>query len=205
METLQDTSTMNVIASSLKKAMTYKQYKALMSQLVAEDATTGEDQTEALINYTKLNDRRMKRLDKTVKLAEAIEEKAKNYTKRVTWLVLTESWCGDAAQLLPVMNKVAGLSDQIDLKIVMRDENPELMDRFLTNGGRAIPKLIAIDEAAKQVVGEFGPRPSIATRMVDDFKAQHGSLTPEFKQDLQIWYNKDKGRNAAEDLAKLLA
>ena len=172
--------------------------------LVEEKSTTGNDKTEALVNYTMLNDRRMKRWDKTVKLSEETIEKIKAFDKKVTWLVLTESWCGDAAHIMPVIDKVAQLNDKIDYKIVLRDDNDELMDQFLTNGGRAIPKLIMIDNETDEVIDTFGPRPSVATSMVNAFKAEHGKLTPEFKEDLQRWYNKDKGQSTVEDLVSLL-
>ncbi len=205
METLHDTRTTKLIEAGLEKAMSYQEYRILVDELVAKNTTTGKDQAESLINYTLLNDRRMKRLDKTVRLSEAVEQKAASYDKKVTWLVLTESWCGDAAQTMPVMNKVAALNENIDLKVVLRDEHIELMDQFLTNGSRSIPKLIMLDTETNEVLGEYGPRPSIATKMVQDFKAGHGTLTPEFKQDLQVWYNKDKGQNTAEDLVEFLS
>jgi hypothetical protein len=86
----------------------------------------------------------------------------------------------------------------------MRDEHPKLMDAFLTNGSRSIPKLIAFDTQFGEIIGDWGPRPSVATALVNDYKAKHGELTPEFKQDLQLWYNKDKGINIIEDLAGLI-
>ena len=199
MEVLQD----NLIIEGLEKAITYSEYRTLVSDLVKEEKSTGNTQTEALTNYSMLNDRRMKRLDKTVKLSEDIIEKAAAFKGDITWLVLTESWCGDAAQTMPVMQKIADLNEGIDFKVVLRDENEDLMDQFLTNGGRSIPKLIMIDNATSEVLNTWGPRPSIATQMVEDYKAEHGKLTPEFKQDLQVWYNKDKGQNTAEDLVDL--
>ena len=102
------------------------------------------------------------------------------------------------------MQKIAELSNGITLKVVLRDENLELMDAFLYNGGRSIPKLIALDNTTGKILGDWGPRPSIATQLVDDYKKEHGKLTPEFKQDLQVWYNKDKGQNTAQDLLGLL-
>ena len=78
------------------------------------------------------------------------------------------------------------------------------MDAFLTNGGRAIPKLIMVDNETNEVKNTFGPRPSQATQMVIDYKTEHGILTPEFKEDLQRWYNKNKGQNVIEDLVNLL-
>jgi len=194
----------DIIEESLAKATSYSEYRELVQNLVAEGKSTGELQTEALSNYSMLNDKRMKRLDKTTKLSEEAIAEIKAYEGDVTWLVLTESWCGDAAQTMPVINKVAELNDHITLKVVLRDENEALMNAFLTNGGKAIPKLIAIDNASGNVIGDWGPRPTNATKLVNDYKAAHGKLTPEFKQDLQVWYNKDKGQNTIDDLLKLV-
>ena len=188
----------------LKEEMTYDAYRALMDELVAEQKTTGEEQSEARIHYTSLNHKRMQRLDKKGQLSEEQEAKIKAFDKPVEWVVLTESWCGDAAQTLPFMNKMAEVNDHIDLKIVLRDKNLSLMDEHLTNGGRAIPKLIMRDQETKEVIDTYGPRPSVATKMVIDFKTKEGKLTDEFKKDLQLWYTKDKGQNTINDLLKLL-
>jgi thiol-disulfide isomerase/thioredoxin len=194
----------DIISDSLSKSISYSEYRALVGQLVEDKSTTGNEKTEALSNYTMLNDRRMKRWDKTVKLSDEAISNIKSFDKNTTWLVITESWCGDAAHVMPVINKVAELNDKIDYRIVMRDENDALMDSFLTNGGRAIPKLIMIDNATNEVVNTFGPRPSVATEMVNEYKSLHGKLTPEFKEDLQRWYNKDKGQSTVSDLVNLL-
>jgi len=197
-------STYALIQESLKKAMSYNDYRTLVTELAEEGLSTGPEQTEALINYTQLNDRRMKRWDKTLKFNEVAIEKIAKVDRRITWLVLTESWCGDASPSLPVMQKITELNSNISLRIVLRDENLQLMDRFLTNGGMSIPKLIAIDEANEEVIGDWGPRSKAATKLVKDYKAAHITLTAEFKQDLQVWYNKDKGQSVIEDLTGLL-
>ena len=203
MEVLETPMINDIISNSLDKSISFSEYRELVEKLVEDQSTTGKDKTDALINYTMLNDRRMRRWDKTVKLSEEDIASIKSYDKKATWLVITESWCGDAAHVMPVINKVAELNDKIDYKIVMRDENDALMDAFLTNGGRAIPKLIMIDDT-DEVVNTFGPRPSVATKLVNDYKALHGKLTPEFKEDLQRWYNKDKGQSTVSDLINLL-
>ena len=202
--TITDTHIKDIIEESLTKATSYQEYRALVQNLVAEGKSTGESQTEALSNYSMLNDKRMKRLDKTTKLTDEAVAEIKSYNGDVTWLVLTESWCGDAAQTMPVIHKVAELNDNITLKVVLRDENEALMNEFLTNGGKSIPKLVAIDNTSGNVIGDWGPRPTKATQLVNDYKAEHGKLTPEFKQDLQVWYNKDKGQNTVDDLLKLV-
>ena len=201
---LKDKELTTLIGDSLQRSMSYTEYRNLVSELVDNESTTGSEQSNALVNYTMLNDRRMKRWDKTVKISEAANSEVEKFGKNTTWLVLTESWCGDAAHIMPVMNKIANLSDHINFRVVLRDENEDLMDAFLTNGGRSIPKLIAINNSAGEVVGSYGPRPSTATDLVNAYKEEHGSLTPEFKEDLQRWYNKDKGQTAIKDLLGLL-
>lgn len=193
-----------IITSSLRAALTYKEYRILVNELAKQGKTTGAEQKESLIEYTRLNSRRMKRWDKTFKLPEWAFELLEKFDKPVLWIVLTESWCGDAAPSIPVMNMLAEASHNITLKLVLRDENPDLMDRFLTNGSMSIPKLIMVDQHSNQVLNTWGPRPSKATELVESYKAEHGELSPEFKQDLQLWYNKDKGENILQDLLSLL-
>jgi thiol-disulfide isomerase/thioredoxin len=195
----------DIISDSLNKGISYTDYRNLVINLVEDESTTGTEKTEALVNYTMLNDRRMKRWDKTVKISDEIKIKIESFNRKTTWLVITESWCGDAAHVMPVINKVAELNANIDFKVVMRDENDALMGQFLTNGGKAIPKLIMINNETNEVINTFGPRPTVATEMVSAYKAKHGQLTPEFKEDLQRWYNKDKGQSTLVDLVNLLS
>ena len=197
-------TTAALIQESLPKAISYAEYRTLVAQLAEEGKSTGPEQTEALINYTQLNDRRMKRWDKTLKFNEEAVARILKINNKITWLVLTESWCGDASPSLPVMYKITELNPNISLKIILRDENVDLMNRFLTNGGMSIPKLIAIDDISGEVIGDWGPRSTAATKLVEDYKAEHGQLTAEFKQDLQVWYNKDKGQSVLKDLTRLL-
>jgi len=194
----------SIIEKSLQKSMSYQEYRDLIKQLANKNGTTGFDKNEALVGYTKLNERRMKRWDKTLKLNEQAIEATQSLQDHVTWLVITESWCGDAAHILPAINKLANQNENIDLKIVLRDENEDLMNMFLTNGTRSIPKLIMINDKTEEVTDIYGPRPSIATKKVNDYKAKHGKLTPEFKEELQRWYNQDKGKGTIDDLTKML-
>jgi hypothetical protein len=193
-----------LVKEKLSDSIDYRTYRNTVAELAREGLSTGPEQTESNTSYTKLNDARMRRLDKTVKIPEEIEDKFKNFRGSQTWLVITESWCGDAAQSMPVMNKLAELSEGIDLKVIYRDAHPELMDAFLTNGTRSIPKLIVFNHETDEITNEWGPRPSAATQMVNEYKKLHGQLTPEFKQELQSWYNKDKARNILEDLSEII-
>ncbi|WP_318343623.1 thioredoxin family protein [Flagellimonas baculiformis] len=194
-----------LVEEALSKGKEYQEYREQVHRLAEEGKTTGLDPSEARINFTQLNDRRMHRWEKTFKLPEDVKEQLSKLDPELVFLVLTESWCGDAAASLPIMDKIAEGAKNVDLKVVFRDENLELMDAFLTNGSRSIPKLIVLDKKKGQIVGEWGPRPSIATEMVEAFKAAHGKLTDDFKQELQVWYNKDKGQNILSDMLQLLA
>ncbi|GAB4509649.1 MAG: thioredoxin family protein [Allomuricauda sp.] len=204
MEVLENDK-LELVQDFIPKAMDYARYRKLVSELAILGKTTGPNQSEAMINYTKLSDRRMVRWEKTFNISEEIQEKLTHLDRELTFLVLTESWCGDAAASLPILQKIAESTPKIDLKVVLRDESLELMDAFLTHGARSIPKVIVLDSSRQEIVGEWGPRPSLATKMVEDYKAEHGKLTDEFKQELQLWYNKDKGQNILQDILKLLA
>lgn len=192
-----------LIKNSLLKGMTYSDYRNKIKNLLSKGLSTGFEQSETLLDYSLLNDKRMDRLDKTLKVSEETLNSLHQLHKNFTFLVIAEGWCGDAAQIVPVLNKIAESSSNIDLKIVLRDENEKLMNQFLTNGSKSIPKTLIIDENYN-VINSWGPRPSIATRMVMDYKEKNGVIDAEFKKDLQIWYNKDKGNSTQIDLIKLL-
>jgi len=193
----------DLIKDSLTKSTSYTTFRTLVSDLLEKGKSTGPNQSEALLNYSMLNDKRMARLDKKIKLSDTTIERLKRVSDEQTWLLITEGWCGDAAHILPVMNKMSNESDRINLKVVLRDENPELMHQFLTNGSMSIPKLVVLDQN-DHVVSSWGPRPSVASKMVLDYKEKHGHLDSDFKKELQLWYNKNKGLNIQEDLLAFL-
>lgn len=192
------------IENSLKNGMSYEKYRTLVRKLLDTQASTGVKQSEGLYRFSILNNSRMNRLDKTITLSGETIKKLQNVTISQTWLVITEGWCGDAAQNIPVLAKMAAQNQHIKLKLVLRDENLELMDIFLTNGSRSVPKLIALDDD-KNILFTWGPRPSIATKMADQYKELHGVLDAKIKEDLQRWYNKDRGVTIQNDIVALIS
>lgn len=198
------TSSQDLLQEVMGKGMTYLEFRELVADLARNNGTTGPEQTDAYKHYTELNDRRMRRWDKTFKISDEIKTRIADYSRKVVWLVITESWCGDAAPSLPVMNRIAEINDKIDLRIILRSEYPRIMDMFLTDGKRSIPKLIVIDTEDMEVINTWGPLPSKATLLAMDYKKKHGSLSAAFKEDLQQWFNTDKGKNILEDLQQLL-
>ena len=131
-----------LIPNSLKKGISYESYRTLVKDLLNQGKSTGKEQSEDLFNYSILNDKRMGRLDKTIKISEETQDSINNLKNNFTFLVIAEGWCGDAAQVVPVLNKIAEATSKISLKLVFRDENNDLMNQFLTNGGKSIPKII---------------------------------------------------------------
>ena len=196
--------TRSLIENSLNKSYSYTQYREHVSTLLEEGLSTGNSQSEDLTHYTTLNEVRMNRLDKTIHVPDEIKEKLKELKKEHTLLVISEGWCGDAAQILPVMNKITAETDKLDLKIVLRDENDELMNDYLTNGARSIPKLVLIEKDTLVARGSWGPRPHDAAKLIMDNKEKFGKVTTEAKEELQKWYLQDKGHSTMEEIALLL-
>jgi hypothetical protein len=187
------TVTETIIENSLKDSYSYADYRNHVSQLLLEGLSTGMTQSEDLTHYTTLNEVRMNRLDKTIKIPQEVKDKLEAIKKEYILLVISEGWCGDAAQILPVINKMAQVTDKLDLQIVLRDDNPELMDLYLTNGGRSIPKLVLVDKETLEPVNSWGPRPAGGAQLIKDFKEKDGTITDEAKTELQKWYLHDKG------------
>jgi hypothetical protein len=190
----------SIIEKSLLKSLSYSNYRNHITALLKEGKSTGKEQSEALTHYSELNETRMNRLEKTIHVAVENIQKLKNLERDYIWLVISEGWCGDAAQIIPVVYKMAQYSEKIDLKMVFRDENDELMNLFLTNGTKSIPKLIILDKNTLEVLGDFGPRPQEAKQLMLDYKARHGSIDEKAKTDLQLWYLHDKSWSTQNEI-----
>jgi len=184
--------------------LSYQEYRNLVTQYAAEGKTSGNNQTPDYVNYTKLNESRMHRLNKTMQVDAEVKTVLEHLDRKYTWLVISETWCGDAAQIMPIMHKMAEISVNIDLRIVLRDAHEELMNLFLTNGTKSIPKLIVIDTEADEVIADFGPRPSGAKQLILDYKATHGVVDETAKIALQKWYLEDKGISTQKEIIALM-
>ena len=188
----------------LEKSMTYPEYIKLIDDLLMDGKTTGTIQSDAMFNYGKLNRQRMHRLEKTVKLNDSLVESAKKIERKMIWLIITEGWCGDAAQNVPTIEKIAAESANIETRYVLRDENLELMDAYLTNKARSIPKLIALDAETLKVIGNWGPRPQTAMDYYHELKNQNLEK-PQIMENLQRWYLKDKEKSLQSEFENLLS
>ncbi|EIA09269.1 thioredoxin family protein [Flavobacterium frigoris] len=193
------------IGKALFKSHSYSEYRKLVSDLLRNEKSTGKEQSPELTNYSSLNETRMNRLEKTMKISEEIIQSLKFLKNEYIWLVISEGWCGDAAQLLPIFDKMTDASEgKIELKIVLRDENEELMNLFLTNKAKAIPKLIVINRETGGALAHWGPRPKGAADLIANYKKEHGALDETAKADLQLWYLHDKGMSTQNEIIGMM-
>jgi len=185
-----------------EQGIDYLTYRALIDQLLLEGKATGDVTYD--LHYTKMNVQRMSRVDKTVSLTDELTSTIDHLKENYKFLVITEGWCGDAAQIVPVFNKIASASlGKIDLKFVLRDKNLPLIDAHLTNGGRAIPVLIILNESADQVLGTWGPRPQILQELLKEWRKEITEM-PILAEKLHGWYAKDKTQTTQAGLNELL-
>lgn len=193
----------NIQLKELTNSYTFESYKDLVQELVANGKTSGPDQREDLIHFTELNAKRMKRIEKTTVLTNELLKEISSIQEPMTWVLLSEAWCGDAAQIVPVLGKIALESDKIDLKIILRDEHLDIMDQYLTNGGRSIPKLICLDQNFQELF-VWGPRPASIQQVVNNTKAEgitdHGILLER----IQNAYNQDHTVSTQQEIQELL-
>ena len=186
----------------IEKSMTYAEYIKLIDDLLLDGKTTGENQSEMMFNYGKLNRQRMHRLEKTVRLTESLREKASKNARPMIWLIIAEGWCGDAAQNIPPIEKIAAAASNVETRYVLRDENLELMDRYLTGNARSIPKLIALDAETLEELGTWGPRPQAAMDYFYEMKAEKMEK-PQMMEKIQRWYNQNKEQAIQKEFENL--
>ena len=120
------------------------------------------------------------------------------------WLVLSEPWCGDASWGTPALYIIASASEQITFKILLRDSHPEIMTKFQTESSDSIPKLICLRKSNLEVLGTWGPRPSILHQQVMTFKNHAQFDYKESVRKIHAWYEKDMTRTTQEEITDLV-
>ena len=179
----------------------FKLYKEIFIKQVEEPNLLDQNELK-FFEYRKLNLQRTNRLEKTFVPSDSLINLIDKIDKHQTWVVITESWCGDSAQNLPIIAKVAALNDNINLRIVLRDDNLEIMDQYLTNGSRSIPKLVVFDQENNELF-QWGPRPAEAQNLYNRLKNE-GVEKSEINKELQLWYGRNRGKEVERELIALL-
>lgn len=154
------------------------------------------------VAYTKLNLHRTRRIGRTYEVSPELAARLDAVTEPRLWMVLTEPWCGDSAQCLPYLAAMAGRNPLIELRILLRDANLDIMDRYLTNGSRSIPRLVVLAADGTEL-WEWGPRPAAAQAEFERAKAE-GLDKPELLERLHLWYGRDRGKGIEGELTSLV-
>jgi len=192
-----------ITKQDLEKSISFDEFYQLSEKLVENKDTTGENKSDAYVNYTKLSFKRMKRILKTTVITPEVEKTVGSIHKPITLLVLNESWCGEAAQSIPVFEKMIANNPNINIRFLIRDENLEVMDKYLTNGSRSIPKVIALDNELNEL-GTWGPQPQFLNEWFKTHQANPTIQIQELKEQFQVWYTKDKGQTLQKEMLALL-
>lgn len=201
---MSKTTLKTITPGIIDQAMDYDEYRSMIDDLLEQDKTTGTNHSEEMVHYTKMNVQRMNRLDKQIELSDSLIEELEQVDNNWIWLVLTEAWCGDAAQNIPAIAKMAAQNDNITLRFILRDKHPDIMDQYLTNGGRSIPKLICLDADKLEEIGTWGPRPADIQEKAMEWKDDPDISKEEWAEKLHKWYAKDKTRQIQSEFEELV-
>lgn len=182
--------------------MNWNEYHAKFEDILEGRNVSAPYDNPAYLEYVKLNNSRSNRWLKKADLIDEAKTTIENIKSPQKWYLITEPWCGDAAHLAPFIHKMAEHGENISLEVVHRDGDNNMIDSYLTNGGKAIPKLVARDENDNDLF-VWGPRPSEPQALVQAQKTSDKTIE-EKKAELQMWYNKDKGNSIQNEIIALI-
>lgn len=189
--------------SIIQSVLTYNEFvERFARQISVLDINTLDDYDKSFYEYRKLNFQRSSRLEKTFVPSDKTKQVFSEINQQQKWIVITESWCGDSAQNLPIIAKLSQLSDKINFQIVLRDSNLGFMDLYLTNGNRAIPKLVAFDENDNEIF-KWGPRPVEAQNLFTKLK-NDGMAKTEINKELHLWYGRNRGKEVECEITEIV-
>lgn len=182
--------------------MNWNDFLSRFDDVLEGRITSAPYDNPAYVEYVKLNASRQKRWMKTLSLTDEMKEVLHSINEPQEWILITEDWCGDSAHNAPFIVAMAAENPLIHIDVILRDTPPLIIDEYLTNGGRSIPKLVVRDTKGKDLF-TWGPRPAECQQLMLNQKA---NKTPadEAKIELQKWYNDDKGASIQREMTQLL-
>lgn len=193
-----------ITEAHIKGGMSYTEYRGLIEQLLIGGQTTGENQSAAMIDYTRINVQRMNRLDSRVALDEMLLMSLRALKHDWYWVVLTEAWSGDAAENIPILAKIADATPRIKMKLLLRDEYLEIFNHYTVKNNKSIPLLICLTQDTLTEVGTWGPRPAPVQKIVFDYKSNVKNTQEEFMQNIIQWYRADRGNTLQNEMNTLI-
>ncbi|TDM00331.1 MAG: thioredoxin family protein [Flavobacteriaceae bacterium] len=178
------------------ESLSFDAYQKAVEVMTGEKLNSGNPDEVSLFSHVSLNDTRIQRLLKTLSFEDFKEDILS--VNPISLLVISEGWCGDASQILPVLVKMQEMNPNIRLGFVFRDQNPLLIEKYNYKGTASIPIVIGIRD--KEEVFTWGPRPEPGLKLLQKYKEEESYTKEEFSIDLQKWYNKDKGQTILQEL-----
>jgi len=184
----------------IESALTYPEYRQLINDTLVSPPVDAA--AEKMRHYIQKNVVLMDEYDSSYRVSPELLA-AVTAAQPATWLVITEGWCGDAAFNVPMFHVLEQLvPEKIKLRLVLRDSNLELIDANLTDGGRAIPKLVALSEELTPI-GHWGPRPAGLQELMKQWK-KDGLELKQIIPKVHNWYNADKTHSLQQELISMV-
>jgi len=193
-----------ITAAKLQESLTYLEYIELTKSIINNVSPSAPYDNEKMLKYTEANLERMQRVSNNISIDQKLYNLLTSVTDRWIWVIITEPWCGDAAQIVPALCAFADVNSNIETKLILRDTNLDLMDAYLTEGGRSIPKLICLHQDTMEEIGTWGPRPQQIQVMVDKFKSYTTTSFGQKVRQIHQWYDDNKSAVLQEEFIALL-
>ncbi len=190
----------NIPKEIIDKSYTYEDYVKLIDNLLSGIKIQGYNLSDEYSRYIRINIQRMIRVEKTFNIKEELKKELEELNTNFIWVVITEPWCGDAANIVPVLAKISEYNEKITCRFILRDLNPEIMDKYLTDGKRAIPKLICLEANTYNELGIWGPRPKKLQEKILMIKSQSNYNTDELHKEIQKWYFEDNTKEIQKEI-----
>ncbi len=183
--------------------LSLKEYEDQFKAIIDGENRHSPYDSEDYVDYVKLNSSRIRRWTIRGEILPELESRIKKISESQIWILITEPWCGDAAQSQPFIVKLAELNPNIELVIQNRDSPESEIEKYLTDGSRSIPRLIIRDAKGKDLF-DWGPRPREAQEMVMRHKLQPEVSSEKKQLDLHTWYVRDAGQSLQLELLRLI-
>jgi hypothetical protein len=181
--------------------MRIKEYQDYFQSIINHEITTDPYTNIDYLEYTKLNYSRFNRWLKIGVISSECINAILEIDTPMEWLIISEPWCGDAAHSVPFLIKLGSYNSLIDINIQLRDSPDSEIDSYLTNQTKSIPILVARKNGKD--IFRWGPRPKSCQEFIDEIKKENPDFN-QIKEEIQKWYNSDKGTEIQTELLELL-
>lgn len=187
----------------LKKGLDYDDFIQLSDDILVQKEHLPPYDDPFYLSYTNANHRRRKKLLSEIMLHKKLYNELADGISNWTWIVIDEPWCGDASFIVPILKAMElAAGGDIEMKLFLRDEHPAIMEQYLTNNGKSIPKLICLDKNLNEL-GHWGPRPQNLSVLVKEWVDENIDMNEKIKR-VNRWYHKDNGESVQKEFINLI-